>query len=484
MKLLVIGIDGGDKRIIEAMDMPKLKTFLTEGICLNVEEDLWSRGWAEILGGVHGRELGAFYAKPKLDGTHRTTQKFSVKGYDKNPSIVSLWTRLSKRGYVNGFMNVPSMMPAPKLNGFAVSGGGAGASTSGSHGIPDAACFPKDVKANLDKIDYILDTRFMASGIKEKNVFFNRLEQMQNRRTEAFVQLSREYKPEFGFVAYMATTRIQYLAMSEIEALIKASGFPSNEFQEAIIALYKNLDKNIANLVDELQPEHIMFVADHGGSPRLYSMNLNAWLKTIGFQKSCGVPVSSVRNVAKSIAQLLPSNIKRGLGRAAPGVRASVKARNVDWDRTVAFSVRYIPGIYINDRDRFGGPVSSKKEIESIARRIINEFNTSDEAREYDLNAHMYRNHYKDAFYEALQPDIWIDHPDSIFFEQHGKFVEANKDYGPIKSLRNVDRDQYTGIKRRYPLLCVDRDLANLVDDQDEMDLTLAYKLIVRAMDA
>lgn len=60
MKMLVIGIDGGDKRIIDAMDMPFLQSLLSERVCLKVEEDLWSRGWAEILSGVHGRGASHF----------------------------------------------------------------------------------------------------------------------------------------------------------------------------------------------------------------------------------------------------------------------------------------------------------------------------------------------------------------------------------------------------------------------------------------
>jgi hypothetical protein len=98
MKIFTIGLDGGDRTIIQAMPMPNLHRILEENICLDVEEDLWSRGWAEILSGVHGRESGAFYAKPKLDGTHGTTAKFSVSDYRANASIEPLWAKLRGMG--------------------------------------------------------------------------------------------------------------------------------------------------------------------------------------------------------------------------------------------------------------------------------------------------------------------------------------------------------------------------------------------------
>ena len=47
-----------------------------------------------------------------------------------------------------------------------------------------------------------------------------------------------------------------------------------------------------------------------------------------------------------------------------------------------------------------------------------------------------------------------------------------------------IERDMFTGIKGRYPLFCISPDLARLVKADDERDLTLTYKLIIRGMDA
>ena len=118
MKILTIGLDGGEKRIFQSMPMPNLHKILEQNVCLNVVEDLWSRGWAEILSGVHGRESGAFYAKPRLDGTHETTAMFNVSDYLLNSELQPLWSDLSDKGYIVGFMNLPTTIPAQKVNGF------------------------------------------------------------------------------------------------------------------------------------------------------------------------------------------------------------------------------------------------------------------------------------------------------------------------------------------------------------------------------
>jgi predicted AlkP superfamily phosphohydrolase/phosphomutase len=482
MKMLTIGIDGGDERIIRAMPMPNLHNVLNQNICLDIEEDLWSRGWVKILSGVPGYESGAFYAKPKLDGTHDTTQKFSQMDYDSNPTINPLWKRLSNDGYRVGFMNVPSMMPTPELNGFAVAGGGAGASTSGSAAIPRQACNPPDLVEFLNSIGYVLDLRIISSGIRDIDELFRRLLDMTRLRTDAFLRLQRRFNAQFCFVAYMALCRVQYFAMSEIDAFIQNDCAPTSLFQEKIVNFYAQVDEQIGRLIAGLSPKHVMLVSDHSQSPRLYSVNINDWLIQAGFQFPPRQGVNLIKKTAKTIAGFLPRQLKKQINSSAPRLKTKIRGMNVDWEKTSAFGLRYVPGIYINDDKRFSGPVNSIEKADKLIKDVIASFNASEQASEHNLKAVEYRNKYKNSRCQALLPDIWVDHSDTYFFEQHGRFVEPNRDFGPIESLESVTRDMFTGIKGRYPLLCVDPYLADLIQEDDQRDLTLAYKIIVRGM--
>ncbi len=482
MKILTIGIDGGDERIIRAMPMPNLHKILDQNVCLDIEEDLWSRGWVEILSGFHGCESGAFYVKPLLDNTYTTTQKFSIADYAANSKISPLWKKLSEDGHKVGFMNVPSMFPAPEVNGFVVSGGGAGASTSGVADIPPEACFPIIVKEQLEHGDYIIDIRFVASGLRDVDVFFMKLIAMTEKRTKAFAALCKQDQTSFGFVAFMAPCRIQSLAMSEIEELIKNRCSPTNLFQEKIIDFYKKFDECIGDLISELNPKHVMVVSDHGQSPRLYTINLNPWLQKQGFQYPLSQSANGFKRLAKSLAAFLPKGIKQCIRSSAPKISGKLTGLSADWKNTKAFSVNYVPGIYINDNQRFSGIIHSEEERQKLIENIIVRFNQDPENQRYGLTARPYRIEYKGSNYESLLPDIWIDHTDAYFFDQHGKFIEKNMNYGPITNLANVDHDMYTGIKGRRPLLCVDTALADLVKTEDIRNMTLAYRLITRGM--
>lgn len=484
MKILVIGIDGGDEKIMRNMPMPNLHRLLDQNVCMHIEEDLWSRGWVEILSGTHGRESGAFYQKPVLDNRRISTQKFDMTDYAANPQIKPLWAELSGRGYTVGFMNVPSMFPAPEVNGFVVSGGGAGASTSGANRIPCEGCYPPHIQDLLEDSDYILDTRFVASGIRDVNTFIDRLVEMTEKRTRAFKSICAQHSYDMGFIALMAVCRIQYLAMSEINALIENLGRSRNSFQEKLLFFYKSFDKQLGELVSTLQPESLMLISDHGQSPRLFTVNLNAWLQKKGFQTPLSHNANSVNESAKYLAGYLPEGIKQVIKKLMPIVAAKVSGHNANWEKTRAFGITYVPGIYLNDEKRFGGIITTSDAYQKLLSEIIKVFNDDPENRQHGLKARSYRQEYHNATSEALLPDIWIDHDDSYFFEQQGNFITPNNNYGPIKTLEGIKKDMYTGIKGRKPLFSVSPFLADKVNPDDEKNLTLAYKLIVRGIES
>ncbi|WP_158735769.1 hypothetical protein [Alteribacillus sp. YIM 98480] len=473
METLVIGIDGGDKRIIESLELPNLHKLLNDLKGFKVTSDLWSRGWAEILNGQPGMESGAFYEKPKLDGTYGFTQSFGSKEHENINNVKPLWKLINDCGKSCGFMNVPSTNPAPEVNGFFVSGAGGGL-LSGSDEVPKGACYPESVSMELAQIKYIFDTRFKQSGIRNKEVFFNRLTKMIERRTEAFIHLNKKYDVDFGFIAYMGTCRINYLAMSEIEELIKNHGIPQNDFQQRIVKLYKDFDKSLGILINNIKADKVMIVSDHSQSPYLHRVNVNSFLQEIGLQHKKKID-SVNKSLFTQIKKAIPADFKNKIKR---GMNIPTKSSIIDYSKDYAFGSNYVSGIYINDNERFGGPVHGQEEIDRMVNDIVEKFNNNNNAKKHMLVARPYRREHRTARYNKTLPDIWIDHPDSVFFVGRGKFVEANENYGPIKSLKDIKGDMNTGIKGRYPLLYVDKKITEEFKDIKETDLTLAYKFI------
>lgn len=465
MKLLVIGIDGGDQRIFEHMDMPFLHGLLKKTQSVGLEEDLWTRGWVEILSGYDVSETGGAYTKPVLnENEYLFTQSFKKTDYYINKEITPLWELLVQRGGRLGIMNWPTTGPASEISGFFVAGAGGGSGKSGAAETPSEAVYPKNILPILNELDYIFDTRFRASGIKDFTTLMKRLSLMQSNRTESFIELSEKFDIETGMICFRASTIVQYLAMADIEAIIEGKGLTKQ--QEKIQKFYRNLDKHLSKLFDELNADEFLIVSDHGSEPRKGTINLNQFLvekEYLSFESPLMKFPKKVLNKLYGIAGKKP---KYGLP--------------IKCDKTKAFTGRYISGMYINDVNRFQGPVK-EDEIDGIVNEIVEVFNAYPQAQKHKLKARPYRRNFKESFKYDLLPDIWVDGPDSLFFEAKGKFVEENHEYGPLgEPLEHVTRDQYTGTKGRHPLFVCSKGLSEHIQEEDDRNLTLAYKVIER----
>lgn len=463
MKVLIIGIDGGDSSILQRFNLPNLE-YLFKTLCkVNLVEDLWSRGWSEFLSGCHGSDTGAFYTKPVIDqnGNLSFTQKFQSSDYYKVAE--PLWDLIGRYSYLSGFLNFPTTYPiSSNPPGFMVAGAGGGLSQKGTGGAPISACSSKNVKNILDQNRYIFDIRFRASGIRSFKTFIERLKLMQEIRTKSFLQLSSEYEVDIAAIAYMSISRLQNLAIYDI---LHVDQSKSRKVIDSLIKeLYMSLDRCIGDLMESMKPEEVILLSDHGAVPRLGTLNINRFLSANGYLKDRPYLESKLRYYYRrhiGPIDFLPFDIKH----------------------SKAFSWRYINGIYINDRVRFGGPIYPDR-IASIRDEIIQIFNSDETAKLWKLKAKIYTKNLESLIASDILPDIWIEKPDTLFCEGKGPFVGENHDYGPLgEDLDYIERDQFTGAKGRIPLFYCTKALASFISSEDDRNLTIGYKVLKRYLD-
>lgn len=478
MKLLVIGIDGGTYDIFSQMEMPFLNNFFNDNIQLDLEEDLWSRGWAEILNGKHGCETGAFYYKPVHGNPSLTTSHFGPENHEQ-PGLKPLWKILPERGYKVGLLNIPTTMPAPPVDGFCISGAGAGFNPR--FGLKPEACFPADTYTYLSGIDYAWQIRFMSSGIKEIDPFFNAIETIIKKRTDAFIHFAQQYQIDFGFIVHTENNPIQNVCMYEIQELLQNLRNPQTKLQNRILCFYPCLDASLRRLLEHLQPENVIVVSDHGSAPRKFSVNLNAFLVEIGLQQK--LYEGKERRLLRNLKKHIPVAIRRFVKKTAPTLASNLNKLNIDVESSKAFTQRYIPGIYINDGERFNGPVSSAIDRRNLIDHIIDRFNASALHQVHQLTALPVPGQFRDCNCKDIIPDIWVQKPPGVFFEGDGPILVRNQNYRRIKSLCDVSQDLYQGIKGNPPLACVDRQLKRFINNSDDRNLTQIYNIICRTME-
>jgi len=481
MKLLVIGIDGGDKKIIDVMPMPFLKGLMNKSKSYPAKLDLMSRGWSEIYTGLHGSETGGFYRKPSCDGTLSYTEKYNQKTlFDTNSSAEPIWQALNNLGYRVGIMNLPTTMPAPKVNGFFVSGAGGGSDKSGTTELPIEACHPPSIKDELDNIGYILDIRVQSSGIEDLDTLFNKYIEMEEKRTTSFIHLSQKYDIDFGFIAYMGIKSISYLLRADIQPMLDFRHIATEGIERSIQDFFAKIDLLFSKLIESLSPENILIVSDHGMAPYLHNVNLNQFLQAAGYQTINKSTSGAIRRVGKGIKSLLPRKLRKNMGTRLPGVREYVGKPDFDTDSSIAFGATYISGIYINDA-RFGGKHDS--DDLNLLEGITKKFNAYLPAKQAGLKAHIYRPHFKGSKAQDFLPDIWIDHPDTIFFKGFGPFISENSQYKKFTSFSDMLSDMNSGIKGETPLIYLyNTDGSKIINVSQNNDLTTAYNIILTCM--
>lgn len=481
MKLLVLGIDGGERRIIEAMPMPHLQRLMRESSFHDAKVDMWSRGWSEIYTGLHGMHTGGLYKKPSCNGQFDFNERYNLDVLNEvNPDARTVWDELNAQGHRVGIMNIPTTMPAPPVQGFFVSGVGGGSSKNGTAELPEGACFPPSLADDLQRMGYVVDFRVGASGVTDTDVMFDSIEHMEIKRTECFVELAREHRVDFGFVAYMGIKSVSYLLNFDIVALIERQLKANSALDERLLQFFSRMDDLYRDLLERLQPRATLLVSDHGMAPYLKNVNLNAFLMEQKWQAPNKSASGWLRTIGKSVKQMLPRNVSRSLGRRAPGMREFVGKPAFDIHASKALGFSYIPGIFVNDQ-RFGGTHDANDA--RLLDEIVDSFNRHAVAQREGMTAEVYRAKHANAKGAHFLPDVWIHHPDTIYFTRQGPFVADHPGYKPFASFAELESDMNSGIKGETPLLYLHGAQPDRSDvTNGENNLSLANRIIKACM--
>lgn len=473
MRMLVVGMDGVSFETFNRGWTPFIKNLIENGSRLELKEDLISRGWAEIVLGQNASTTRAVYEGPIADGSHTWTDKYKLADTPGlGVAVKPIWQVLNERGYTVGIMNVPTTFPAPEVDGFFVSGGGGGGPIG--QDVTSEQCYPPSIQKGLDAAGYIVDER-LPSLLGEKKLYnpldlFDRLGLMNAKRTDSFVRLAKEYNIDFGFVVYKSSpVTAETLVLPELETGMTSG---NSDLCRAVELFYRKFDKEVKKLVESFPDAHLLMVSDHSMAVRKYSVNANAFLVETGFQtpsRSRATIYSSI----KSLKQYVPSSIKKVLKRSQV-IKSSYESMSTfDAKSSKAFSISFSQGqhgIFINDKDRFGGPVAVQ-DIQKYKNKISQAFNVHPDSLKHDLKAIPI-----DAAKVPQYPDIVLDLPDGYLTSgEIKKFVEKYTLGKESHDLRQTAKGCYHTIKAHHPLAINCRGDWTVSPSTGKADLTLIY---------
>lgn len=481
MKVILVGMDGCSEGVFNRGWTPFISSLLKGHKQLDIYNDLLSRGWLEIATGQHATMTGALYDLPTKEKNLNWTNEFKLGDIPNlGNKVKPIWQALNENGYKVGIMNLPTTFPAPKVDGFFVSGGGGGAPVTAD--VQESLCYPKEIKEYLNNSGYIIDERLyqlMAEKeLSSPSDIMDRLSFKNSKRTEAFIHLSKQESVDFGFVVYKTSSVFaETFYNTELVRSANTQNAQDTAMLDAVEKYYNNFDDEIRKLREAFPDAEIVFVSDHGSTARKYSINPNVLLNEHGLYFN-EVKKSATKLLVNKIKEVIPFKLKAYLKKSS-----LVKYKNVG---SVSFSSGtkafcktvgdWVHGIYIYD-ERFSGPVEPGEKAE-LVNNIVDIVNNDPIYKTHNIKA-VSQLEYKSTD-NAIFPDVILLVENGYLTDDRVKNkLEEFKSPKVQSTLASITKGNILNIKSHSPIFMASNEFLNRLEKLERKgDLTEVYKAI------
>lgn len=239
LRTLLIGIDAACERVLDPLiddgDVPVLASILETGASGPLESQIppWTASaWPSLYTGMN-------------PGKHGVFSFLSFDGYDwdvVNATDVrerTMWELLDRRGVTSVVVNAPVTHPPREFEGALIPG----------YTAPeDPDCHPNGILTDVREAI----GEYRVYPAKEERGLIEGYVSCVRTRGEAFTYLTDRFDPEFGFLQFQATDSIFH---------------ERPEDEEAIRAIYREVDRQIGRVLDETDPDTVIVASDHGIGP-------------------------------------------------------------------------------------------------------------------------------------------------------------------------------------------------------------------------
>ncbi|SDK90061.1 alkaline phosphatase family protein [Natronorubrum texcoconense] len=258
VRLLVVGLDAGCRSVLEPLfeagEVPTLERLIESGTSGPLESQIppWTASaWPSMYTG-------------KNPGKHGVYDFLSFDGYDWN--VVNstyvrerpLWELLSDHGISSVVVNVPVTHPPRAFDGALI---------PGMTAPEDPPCHPEGI---LEDVKLACgDYHVYPQSTDAPDQSIEGYERTVECRGEAFRYLCRRVAPEMGFLQFQQTDTVFHERPGD---------------KEAIEAVYRAVDRQLAETLEAVDPDNVLLVSDHGmGKVTGHEFRVNEFLRDRGY---------------------------------------------------------------------------------------------------------------------------------------------------------------------------------------------------------
>jgi len=357
-KVMVIGLDGGTFELlmpwIKAGELPTLRSLMEHGLygCLRSTIPMFTpTAWSSFMTGMNPGKHGitGFIVYDRRSGRPVVASARNRRGKE-------IWTLLSGHGKHVVVINVPMTYPPKPVNGVLISG-----FPAPSHGFT----YPPELESWLKRRGYKIQPGVEYEPGREDQ-FISEVRTVTRKRAEIALELMRSRPWDFFMVVFTGTDDLQHALwrfLDERHPLHEPSKAP--KYREEFLSYYKEVDAIIGQMAAEAGPDtYTIVMSDHGFGPLYKFIHVNVWLMLCGLLKLKSRLSTRLKELLYSLG-LTPENIyylmsrlhlasvRQKLGREKGHELLSklfLSADDVDWERSLAFSLGSMGQIYINRR--------------------------------------------------------------------------------------------------------------------------------------
>ncbi len=384
-RVLVIGIDGGTFDLIGPWaaegHLPNLARLMQEGSYGPLESTLppvTSPAWPSFATGKNPGKHGVFDFIQPMGGQYDLVNSTSIKAR-------TLWEILSASGRRVGVINVPVTYPPRPVNGFLV----------GGMLSPQSSRFtyPADL---LDRYRHELPPYRINPSVQYKSgneeAFLDDLLDLVERRGQYGLRLLADHRWDFAMLHFQATDVLQHALWRLVDpSHPRHDAEAAARFVPRMRAVLERIDDFIGRLIEQAGSDiNVIVMSDHGFGPLHWTVNVNLLLLDAGLLHLKRDAFTRLR-AALFRAGLTPASVWHWIERAglqnyvwlvSKSTRNKVVSRflsfaDVDWSRTLAYSIGHVGQIYVNLKGREpGGIVEPGEEQEAVKRRVCEALQT------------------------------------------------------------------------------------------------------------
>ena len=362
-RVWVIGLDGATFDLIEpwvkAGLLPTFARLLKEGCWGDIRSTIppiTGPAWSSFMTGTNPGSHAIF------DWVHRRPGSYDfppVTGeHCRQPSLWQIASLAGKRVLV---LNVPMTYPPETVNGMVVAG------------LPSTtlSTYPQSLTEEIKKLipDYVVypdpGQAYSDQGI---DAFLTRLEKSNAGLMALWRELINREMWDFAMLVFNATDVVQHAMwrfMSPAHPRYDAE--KAKRYGDAILNIYKEMDRILGEMIASIDHETtLLLMSDHGFGPFHKFIHVNTWLRKEGLLSIQSSPKARIKStlfrMGLSPMPIYEMMMRFGLGRFK---REVVRGKgqgllrtfflsfdDVDWGKTVAYSLGNIGQIRINLKGR------------------------------------------------------------------------------------------------------------------------------------